>query len=96
MENNSNVFDFLEIIRKVKRVDNFNMALMGREELKAYLVAQMEEIEKNYKRFCQCFSGMISDYNRDCFVWDKSKDPHEMSNRLIAECKERGFEVNFE
>ena len=55
-----------------------------------------EEIEKNYKRFCQCFSGMISDYNRDCFVWDKSKDPHEMSKRLIAECKERRFEVEFE
>lgn len=46
MENE--IFDFLEIIRKVKRVDNFNMALMDREELKAYLVAQMKKIEEDY------------------------------------------------
>lgn len=40
--------EIFKILRKVKRVSNFNIALMDREELKAYLVAEMEKFESKY------------------------------------------------
>ena len=64
MENE--IFDFLEIIRKVKRVDNFNIALMDKEELKAYLVAQMVKIEEDYPDIVEHIepSGFNEDFQK--------------------------------
>ena len=39
--------DLFKALRKVKKIENFNMSLMPRTELIDYIVEQMEKIEQN-------------------------------------------------
>ena len=42
-----NNLDFFEILKHVKKEENFKLALMSRDEKIAYIVKQMEDIEAN-------------------------------------------------
>lgn len=55
-----------------------------------------EEQKKGYRRFALAFMSQIANYNRDCYEWDASKNPHEVSERMRRELEEREIEVNFE
>lgn len=39
--------DLFKALRKVKKIENFNMSIMSRTELIDYIVEQMEKIEQN-------------------------------------------------
>ena len=51
--NNDRDDDIFALLRKIKRLDDFNFSLMDREELKAYIVAQMEKIEREFPKMVE-------------------------------------------
>lgn len=58
---NSNIFD---VLKDIKRKENYKMFTMSREEKIQYLVAQMEEIE----RYIPEMVTHIEDENTDPFT----------------------------
>lgn len=53
-------------------------------------------INKNYQDFAHAFAQILADYNRDCYIWEKSEDPEAASKAMEVELKDRGIEVDFE
>ena len=46
MQDNGSVLDFFDILKRIKKVENFKMGLKSRDEMVDYIVEQMERVEK--------------------------------------------------
>ena len=65
MENERNNLDIFDIIKKVKKLDDFNFALMSRDERIEYIANQMEKIEKEHTDIVVRIGDQTDDHNDD-------------------------------
>lgn len=55
--------DIFTLIRKIKKVDNFNISLMDKDELIEYLVKEMEKIEEKHPKMIEYCNENTDDFD---------------------------------